>query len=204
MGYAITVLLKIHISAIVQSGALHGVLNPDMTKIDAYLEQVLQKLVEMAEQPCCTAISWVPIVTKINHWFKDSFLPALRKSGGADVSTLVEPLFNIVFQDDSRPRTQEQLRFGASSSVIHEQSLVPDERLGLRMLSYDSTMSADGNDSLSQIFPGLGPGADDSDGNLLASLAPEIYNDCLRSFTRLGEPDGDIVEFPGWDESAEP
>lgn len=204
MGHAITVLLKIHVSAILQNGALHGVLNPDMTKMDAYLEQVLRKLVEVDEQRCCMTAMWLPIVTKIYNWFKDSFLPALRKSGGADVSMLVEPLFNIAFQDDYGLRTQEQPSIGASSSATQEQSLFPGELPGLRLLSHESAMSADGNDSLGQFFPGLTPGACDSDGNLLTRLAPEIYNDCLLSFTGPGGPDGDIMEFPGWDEVAEP
>lgn len=198
-GYALTILMRIYMSASLPGGALHGVLSPETTRMDLYLDKILRKLSDLAAQRCRIAETWLSIITKINDWFKYSFAKVLQTNGSTGLSGHVEPLRNIVFRENRsvgwHPLPSAEV--GRQGNQPHGSS--QGGAIGLGQLPRGSTLPPAGLLSPSQCSQMLNP-----DAALHGSLSPAVVSDDWMSpYAELGESNGEVIGMTSWLESAE-
>ncbi|KAI5456921.1 hypothetical protein BGZ63DRAFT_428361 [Mariannaea sp. PMI_226] len=95
LGYALVVLVKVSVSTHSANGALKGIMPPETTRADQYLEQVVAKLSATGISGCRAAVKWLEVIESIADWFQ-LFLSSAADgvNGRVDVGIL-EPLKHL-------------------------------------------------------------------------------------------------------------
>lgn len=124
VGYAVIILLKIHVSAALRRGVLNGVLATEATKIEFYLERVIGKLTGVCAEYCGVAVIWLSLITRLEDWFRHCFILNSGRNESTDI-WLVELLRHLKVRKDYIPRT-ETTRAVATNTLQGEENSPPE------------------------------------------------------------------------------
>jgi hypothetical protein len=190
MGYAVVLLLKIHISAALPGGLLHGIVDPGVTNMERYLERLIRLLTEVSNHQCRLAsLAWFPILSRLQDWYRYHLTPGAKESGEATIADLIQPLrlLQLAVGNNSQGLTMEN-----TTSSNPQDDRITLEEPGNTDPALLPDLTAGHSFSPGNHVPYFSPCLDDPDQDMLSGLAPDDWSGWVDPFIQLGELHEDV------------